>query len=386
MILFLPYGLGDTLMAVPALRRLVSVRGVDGVTVVTSSAIHRHILRVFVDPAMRTIESNDGGRWAPLRLFARMLTSSASTIAAPMLSPSLGRYAFMLMLGRTVHVPTSFTRHSRLWLHRSKFLLKDFEGHQVDYFVQFLSVIEPRMDSRPVDPFELAPLAATAVERVPSTALVCPAAARRFRIVVGTSCGVPERHKIPSPVGFAKLINALARRVDIELLLIGSPADRPLIDALRAGLDPALSVSESIGQPIESLIATMRECHLGICGTTGQGHMMAAAGLPMLVLAGVTRPAESGPFVRRAAVLRHRFACGPCYQHDFRFGCGRFACMETLDVDEGATLACRMLEEPNFGADWLTTEAEVRLVPPHVINQIHQRPVGAWISPKENHE
>jgi hypothetical protein len=49
-VFFLPNGIGDTLMAIPALRRLVKVRGVSGVAVVVGSRLHTHLLHRFMDP------------------------------------------------------------------------------------------------------------------------------------------------------------------------------------------------------------------------------------------------------------------------------------------------------------------------------------------------
>jgi hypothetical protein len=376
MIFFLPNGIGDILMAVPALRRLVAVRGVEGVTVVVASPVQGHILRAFVDPRLRTFARHDGGRFSELRLFLRMLASGARVIGAPMAATSRVTWWFMLLMARPVYLPSAFLPRSIFGLRRTPFLLKDFDGHQVDFFVRFLAAIEPRLDARPVDPSEMAPagMAAPAAR----------AATGRRRVVVGISCGPAERHKIPSPAAFANLVQAVARRVDVEVLMIGSPSDRALIDEFRRALDPAVPIEEAVGLPIDALVARIAACDLGISGTTGQGHMMAAAQIPMLVLAGVTSPQESGPFVRRAAVLRHRLACGPCYQAEFRSGCGELACMETLDVEEGASLAQRLLAEEGFGAGWRTREPKIHAVPVHVIKAIHAQPRSAWTIPQEN--
>jgi ADP-heptose:LPS heptosyltransferase len=383
MLVFLPNGIGDSLMLVPALRRLIAVRGVDGVVVVVASALHQRLLRAFVDPAVRTFERHDGGRFAHVRLFWRMWTSGAASIAAPMLSRGLLHRLFFLFMFRRTLVPSSFVGRSVLGLRPARFALKTFDGHQVNYFVQFLAELEPRMDTSRVAPHELAPAARSGAPDS-AAALGLQADDAKRRVVIGISCGELERHKIPSPQSFASLVNALARRADIELLVVGSPGDRAMIDVLRSALDPAVPVVESIGLPIEDLVRTMSACHLGISGTTGQGHMMAAAGLPMLIVSGVTSPQESGPYVERGAILRHRYACGPCYQDDYRLGCRLVRCMETLDVEQGAVLAQRLLHDVRYGVGWMTRTGKTHPVPVKVIDKLHELPPELWILPQEN--
>ena len=179
-----------------------------------------------------------------------------------------------------------------------------------------------------------------------------------------------ERHKIPSPLLFASLLNALARRVPIRVMLIGASSDGPLNKALRDALDPAVEVDERIDLPFDVLLQELAKCDIGISGTTGQGHMMAAAQLPMLVLSGVTDPYESGPYTERVAHLRHNLPCGPCYQETFRFGCGRVACMDQLNVEQGAELALGLLDRTDFGKGWHQGR-RLGAVPVHKICQIH---------------
>jgi ADP-heptose:LPS heptosyltransferase len=255
--------------------------------------------------------------------------------------------------------------------------LEYFGGHQVNFFVQFLADMEPNIDRSRV---EVAELKAISHHRLNGGSDVRTVA----RIVVGISCGELERHKIPSPSFFAQLLNSVARHQSIQLLVIGSTTDRPLIDELCCLLSTRISIELVIDLPIEELIERIGECNLGISGTTGQGHMMAAAGLPMLVLAGVTNPYESGPYVQRAAVLRHRYACGPCYQVTYRIGCGRVACMETLDVEEGARLALQLLRDSDFGSDWLYKSPKLAPVSITTITALHTRPPAEWVLSQDN--
>lgn len=376
-VFFLPNGIGDTLMAIPALRRLVNVRGVAAVAVVVSSRLHTDLLHRFIDPDLQTLERYDGQRFPHMRLWARLLLLRAEVICAPMLSRKPLHTAFFASLLTRIRVPSSFAGASWLRVQPSRLALEDFNGHQVNFFVQFLAELEPRIDRSRVEVAELDPKAS---RREAGSSRIRAVA----RVAVGISCGELERHKIPSPAFYARLLNALARQQPIELLVIGGTSDQPMIEALRSSLDPGIPIDEIINVPVVDLIGRMRECDLGISGTTGQGHMMAAAGLPMLVLAGVTNPYESGPYVERAAVLRHRYACGPCYQETFRLGCGKIPCMETLDVEEGAQMAQQLLDDPMYGRDWLFRSPKKAPVSISEIKDLHARPQAEWIFSKDS--
>ncbi len=363
-IFFLTNGIGDILMAIPALRRLIQARGVKGVAVVVSSPIHRQLLLQFITQDLRVLVRFDGRNFPNLRLWVKMLFLRADVVSAPLLSRKCLHIAFFASLIHRVQVPFSFIHSSFLGLQPSRLMLEHFPGHQVNFFVQFLAELDPSIDSSIVDPAEFslldrqASIGSQTSRKVP-------------RIAVGVSCIEHERHKIPSPLVFARLLNALARLQPFELFLFGSSSDQKLIDILLSSLTQGVSVIQAIGLPIKELIGLLGECELGISGTTGQGHMMAAAGLPMLVMAGVTNPYESGPYVQRAAVLCHGYDCGPCYQETYRLGCARFSCMEALDVEEGAQLAKQLLDDPFFGLNWLFKFIKTPPVPVTTINKIH---------------
>jgi ADP-heptose:LPS heptosyltransferase len=343
-IVFLPNGIGDTLMLVPALQRLIAVHGAEGVAVVVASTLHRSILHHFLGRPVHCIERYDGRPLPHLRLFLRLLRMRIDLIHAPLLSRRWRHLAFFMLLGKPISVPSSFVRRSLAWIARSTLSQATFDGHQVDYFVRFLAHNEPSLDISPVRFDELKPAGTTPASRKADRTV--------SHVAVGVSCGALERHKMPRPAFFAQTVNELARRIPVEVLLIGSSADLALLDEFDASVGDSITVHRLVARPVPEVLEALAYCDLGIAGTTGQGHMMAAVGLPMLVLAGVTDAYESGPYAQRVAVLRHRLPCGPCYQEAFRFGCRTVACMETLDPAEAAALAQRLLSEPSFCDGW----------------------------------
>ena len=370
MIFFLPYGIGDVLMAIPAIKRLLKIRGYDGLTVVVASLPHQKILHTLIDDRLSIFLREDGKKFSQLRLFISMWLSPAKIIVAPLASNSWFTKVFMLLMFRRVYVPSSFISKSLFFFRRIPLLLKNFEGHQVDFYIQFLEPIDRQIDKKPVAYSELA-----LYSRFDGSS----SNNKLYRIVLGISCGEAERHKIPSPFKFAQLINNLSKRVSVQVLLIGSDADNSLINTFCNALDKNIFVQKLISLPIDKLALEIANCDLGISGTTGQGHMMSLTQIPMLIFAGVTNPRESGPFVERAAILRHKYICGPCYQVEFKWGCGKVQCMESIDIDEGSKLAYRLLTEKNFGENWRTEEGKKQTIPVHVIKEIHTLPQDRWI-------
>lgn len=365
-VFFLPNGLGDSLMAAPVLKRLIALHGADRLAVVVANNMHKILLDHLTGHELKTFTRFDGRRWPHLRLFMKLFAAPIDVIYAPLLARRWKHFAFFLILGKRLVAPASFIGLSLAWIQRSSLSQSGFEGHQSDYFVQFVAQQEPGLRRSPVDFLEMS-------AGIVPQARCAPVAVPRRTVAVGISCGLLERHKIPSPALFASLLNALARLVPIRIILIGASSDRSLNQALRDDLDPAVEVDERIDLPIDVLLQELAKCDIGISGTTGQGHMMAAAQLPLLVLSGVTDPYESGPYTQRVAHLRHDLPCGPCYQETFRFGCGRILCMERLNIEQGADLALRLLEETDFGKGWQDGR-RLGAVPVHKIRQIHSIP------------
>lgn len=366
-VFFLPNGLGDSLMAVPVLKRLIAHHGAERLAVVVASRVHRALLEHLTGHELKTFNRFDGRPLPHLRLFIKLFSAPIEIIYAPMLARRWKHVVFFLLLGKRLVAPASFIDRTLIWIRRSSLSQASFEGHQSNYFVQFVAQHEPGLRRDPVEFGEMSAGIAPLLRPTPVTA------ARRT-VALGISCGLLERHKIPSPLVFASLLNALARRVPIRVMLISAASDGPLNNSLRAALDPAIEVDERIDLPIDVLLRDLAGCEIGISGTTGQGHMMAAAQLPMLVLSGVTDPYESGPYTERVVHLRHDLPCGPCYQELFRFGCGRVACMDHLNVEQGADLALRLLNETDFGKGWHEGR-RLGAVPVHKIRQIHSIPL-----------
>ena len=92
-------------------------------------------------------------------------------------------------------------------------------------------------------------------------------------------------------------------------VLLGAPSDAPAAaDVLRRA--PALSLVGRDGPDL--LPAVLTELSVLVCGDTGVAHLAAALGTPVVVLFGPTNPVLTAP-LGRVTVVRHAVPCAPCF-------------------------------------------------------------------------
>jgi ADP-heptose:LPS heptosyltransferase len=111
---------------------------------------------------------------------------------------------------------------------------------------------------------------------------------------------------------FAEAGRQVAERRGATLVLTGSVADRPLIDAVRVQLGSAPVVDVAGVLDVVGLAALLSELDVFITGDTGPMHVAAAMGTPLVSLFGPSNPVRYGPLATRAEVLRVDLPCSPC--------------------------------------------------------------------------
>jgi ADP-heptose:LPS heptosyltransferase len=340
-LLFLPNGLGDVLMAMPALKRLVVRYGDGNVSVVVAGESQSKILYDIFGNNLKIYCRYDGRRFSQLRLLWKMFIERG-VIYAPMISKNIFNFIFFALTFRVVIVPWQVGLKSLVFFRFAKYSLSSFPGHQVNYLLSFVE-----NDSDWVTVPEVMSDEMAIFDKKMHTPLDLP-----VKVAVGLSCGLRERHKIPKPRLFAKTINELSNNRIIEVFIFGVDSDRDLIKEFRAALSANVVVVEAINLPLIEIVKKLSLCDVGLVGTTGQGHMMAAAGLPLVVFSGVTNAYESGPYVERALIVSHSYPCGPCYQEAYLTGCGKIPCMDQLDYILAAKYLADIIDDSKSGINW----------------------------------
>lgn len=345
--LFLPNGIGDFLMVVPALRHWISAVGLPNVTLILANKSQQEMAVDYFGEKLKTICRFDGGRFSQLRLLFKLMMLPRGSVYAPLASTKIINYMFFIMVFKKVFLPSNGVFKRFINLHFGKYNIHSFPGHQVNFYQNFLNGDDLEINNIPFSAVKL-----SQVKVFTGGKSIC-------RIAVGLSCGANERHKIPNPEFIAHALNKLKPLLDFEVLIFGVTQDFQILSGFKQALDSNIKIIESLDIPVLALIKKIEACSVGLVGTTGQGHMMAAAGLPLVVLCGVTNPYESGPYVERAVVVSHSYACGPCYQEKFPRGCGLHPCMDSIKTQAIVSGLLKLIADPAVGLGWLDAAPKV---------------------------
>ncbi|WP_027183915.1 glycosyltransferase family 9 protein [Desulfovibrio inopinatus] len=146
---------------------------------------------------------------------------------------------------------------------------------------------------------------------------------------------------------YAAVARALIERAGARIILIGAPAERPLIDAVNAHLDNQATIATGEINTLRELAVLFKACQLYIGVSSGPSHLAGAVGLDSVLLFGPETPAQWEPLGNRHTILQHRFPCCPCTQTD----CPHLPhhCIDAITVDEVVTAALSFLDQPQQG-------------------------------------
>lgn len=298
LIVRLPNWLGDTVMAVPALRALRAARPDTRLALV--------------------------GPWATLLAgqgLADVLVPYARSWAA-----RLARWDEVRALGAAdaILLPSSFESALAAWYWRAprrvgfdaggrRALLTDAiprpapRAHQIDEY----ALVVARLDVEVTDRVpRLTPPADDSAESAAIRRLLDEAGAgRNGHSIVGIHLGAAYGpSKLWPAERVAELCRMLAARDDIPLLL-GARDSLGVAERL-AGETSARSL---VGRDRPELLpALVAELDALVCGDTGVGHLAAAVGTPVVALFGPTDPGLSAPR-GPVRVITHPVACAPCF-------------------------------------------------------------------------
>ena len=298
LIVRLPNWLGDTVMAVPALRALRAARPDARVALVGPWAAllaGQGLADVLVPYAHSW--SARLARWDEVRALAAaaaiLLPSSFESALAAWYWKASRRVGFDAGGRRallTDAIPTPAPRE-----------------HQIDEYALIVGRLDVEVSDRVP---RLTPPADDAAERAAIRHLLAEAgAARDGHPVVGIHLGAAYGpSKLWPRERVAELCRTLSARGEIPLLL---GARDSLAAAERiAGETSARSL---VGRDRPELLpALVAELDAVVCGDTGVGHLAAAVGTPVVALFGPTDPrltAPRGP----VRVITHPVACAPCF-------------------------------------------------------------------------
>jgi heptosyltransferase-1 len=137
----------------------------------------------------------------------------------------------------------------------------------------------------------------------------------------------------------------VARRAVLErgagLVLVGSPEDRPLVDALKVGLGSIPSLDLCGRTTLPRLAAVASKVDVFLSNDTGPLHLAAATGSKVLGVYTCTSPSRTGPYGPRARSVASCVWCAPSYVKT----CPRLECMVELTPDRVWRSLANQLDE-----------------------------------------
>lgn len=169
------------------------------------------------------------------------------------------------------------------------------------------------------------------------------AAWMRGRLTVGIHPGAGWPLRKWYPEEFAAVANHLAGEFDCRILVIGSPADEPMVDAILKGA-PRES-RKIICRELDRLAAVLASLQMLVCNDSGPMHLAGALGVPMTVIWGPGDYEQFSPLGSRAFVVRHQPVCAPCCQEGQPARCGmghawrEVACLKAIPTVEVCQVA-----------------------------------------------
>jgi ADP-heptose:LPS heptosyltransferase len=111
---------------------------------------------------------------------------------------------------------------------------------------------------------------------------------------------------------FAAVARRLAQERRTTIVLTGSPADRPMVDAVRNAIGDVPTIDAAGGLDLPALAALVARLDVLVTGDTGPMHLASVMGTPVVALFGPSHVERYGPLATHQRILRVDIHCSPC--------------------------------------------------------------------------
>ena len=151
------------------------------------------------------------------------------------------------------------------------------------------------------------------------------------RKLIAIHPGSGSRQKCWPAERFAALINWLNKEIGVQIFIILGPADREIVERLKAKVKDNFILVDHLSLP--RLAAIIKRCNLFIGNDSGITHLAAATGIHTLAIFGPTDSKIWGPRGERVKILHKKAHCSPCLA-DTRRNCFSQICLENIKIED----------------------------------------------------
>lgn len=346
-------GLGDVLMAIPALRALDSSGKPSlSIDVLVKSQLEVEALSQFawrsVDEVVSLRSIREGGTISLARFLRELRRRRYDCLLAIHGTAALRTAIFSAGTGARRRVgPQGWG-----WPLFHEAVGQQVGEHKSDYYLRF--VTQPALAVRAAKPSGVIdPVSGPDTRQAEWTRW------GKF-VILAPGSGEYESHKRWPLGNYATLARRLlSEREDLQsIAVVGAIAEAHLVNAVVTDVSRVHSgkCHGVIGLPLPDLFSLYRAAECAIAGCSGSTHIAAAVRTPTVGIYGPTNPGFTGPNTDQLRVVRLGLECSPCYRPTFRQGCGNPICMTRVSVDAVLKATCETLDgAPYPPREWFAT-------------------------------
>lgn len=306
--------LGDTIMSLPAAKEIRRIFSSAIIAFWAPSSLVGLIESAEVADYVIPFDRNSGGpAMRPLRMRAKL---AAERFDLAVLLQNAFESAFTAWLAR-VPLRAGYPTDLRgPFLNIAVPLARDIRTkHQVFYYLGITDFLERHFFGRAgcgnQRPDCSIPLNREMLDR--AKALLIPRGVDLTRPLVSLCPGSvnSEAKRWPADY-FARLADLLADHVGADVVFLGAPEEKGLIDGILAAVGRARAVNLAGVADMVTSMGVMHLSRLVISNDTGSAHLAVASSAAVLTLFGPTSAAATAPYGPNAHVIQGEAPCAPC--------------------------------------------------------------------------
>jgi heptosyltransferase-2 len=145
------------------------------------------------------------------------------------------------------------------------------------------------------------------------------------------------------PARYSAVAEALARRTQARIAILGGPAERPLGEAIAQGTRATSRIL--CGETsLPELVGILSRLRLLLTNDSGPMHLASALGVPVVAIFGPTDWRETAPLGARRRLVREPVECSPCKLRECPID---HRCMSRITAERVLHECVELLKEPS---------------------------------------